>query len=452
MKHSLLALTLLVAPALAQPQVRPGYFASRFVSSGLGAIACLSWDAAGRLWVGMLSGNIVWITDANGDGVGELHSFANPGPTVLGIALVGGDMYVSHELNGRGVVSCYFDTNRDGFPDAVRTTVLDSTGRWEIGAHQNNQLNRGPDGWLYMGIGTLLPGGGPANGTLTRFHPSNPNGTFEIYAIGLRNSYDHCWDAAGNLFATDNEREDFGPDFPPDEVNHVVQGGDYGFPHSPPGSDGIQPIAETTPHSSTDCIVWYDHPRFPGLRNTLIVSQFRPNSGLPLTTGRRLATVQLTPFGTTFRTVLDESFVRFATNQPPLDLVVHPKGYLLVGEFPGSSIWRISYPYLDLPATASVGGSLDGEVSGRGGDAYVLMLAAGTASLTVPGVLGTLELDPTTLTFLTVGTMPPADETPVSLPIPNVASLRGAQLQLQVIASIGATTPVFTNRRTVLLQ
>ena len=232
----------------------------------------------------------------------------------------------------------------------------------------------------------------------------------------------------------------------------MVQDGAYGFPHSPPGSDGIQPIAQTTPHSSTDGIVWYDHPRFPGLRNTLIVSEFKPNSGLPLTTGRRLATVKLTPFGTTFRTVLDERFAVFPVNQPPLDFVIHPKGYLLVSEFPGSTIWRISHPYLEFPATATVGGTLDGEVSGRGGDAYVLMLAAGTASLPVPGILGTLELDPVTLTVLAVGSMASADETPLSLPIPNVAALRGATLQLQAIASIGASPPVFTNRRSVLLQ
>jgi len=53
----------------------------------------------------------------------------------------------------------------------------------------------------------------------------------EIYATGLRNSVGFDWRPQdGELYATDNGRDLLGDDFPPCELNRIVQGGFYGWP------------------------------------------------------------------------------------------------------------------------------------------------------------------------------------------------------------------------------
>ena len=53
----------------------------------------------------------------------------------------------------------------------------------------------------------------------------------EIYATGLRNAVGFDWQpGTGDLYATDNGRDLLGDDFPPCELNRIVQGGFYGWP------------------------------------------------------------------------------------------------------------------------------------------------------------------------------------------------------------------------------
>jgi cytochrome c553 len=54
----------------------------------------------------------------------------------------------------------------------------------------------------------------------------------EVFASGLRNSVGLAfapWD--GSLYATDNGRDMLGDDYPPCELNRVVEGGFYGWPY-----------------------------------------------------------------------------------------------------------------------------------------------------------------------------------------------------------------------------
>ena len=53
----------------------------------------------------------------------------------------------------------------------------------------------------------------------------------EVFATGLRNSVGFDWRPAdGQLYATDNGRDLLGDDFPPCELNRIVEGGFYGWP------------------------------------------------------------------------------------------------------------------------------------------------------------------------------------------------------------------------------
>ena len=56
-------------------------------------------------------------------------------------------------------------------------------------------------------------------------------GESEIYSTGLRNPFDIAFHPErGELFATDNGRDDLGMNAPFEELNHIIQGGDYGYP------------------------------------------------------------------------------------------------------------------------------------------------------------------------------------------------------------------------------
>lgn len=63
--------------------------------------------------------------------------------------------------------------------------------------------------------------------TITAFDLDGSNPT--TYATGLRNAVGLEWHD-GKLFATDNGIDDLGPDRPPDEINIIKEGHDYGFP------------------------------------------------------------------------------------------------------------------------------------------------------------------------------------------------------------------------------
>lgn len=60
----------------------------------------------------------------------------------------------------------------------------------------------------------------------------NPDGSeFEPYARGLRNAVGLTWSPDGRqLWVTDNERNELGELTPPDEIDVIRAGGDYGWP------------------------------------------------------------------------------------------------------------------------------------------------------------------------------------------------------------------------------
>jgi glucose/arabinose dehydrogenase len=62
----------------------------------------------------------------------------------------------------------------------------------------------------------------------------NADGTGKsIIATGLRNSVGHAWNpSTGQLWATDNGRDNIGDNIPPDEVNVIRPGGFYGWPYA----------------------------------------------------------------------------------------------------------------------------------------------------------------------------------------------------------------------------
>ena len=102
------------------------------------------------------------------------------------------------------------------------------------GNHWSRTLRFGPDGWMYVSIGSdcnVCEETDPRRAAMLRFHPDGSGE--EIVASGLRNSVGFDWQPeTGLLFATDNGRDLLGDDFPPCELNQIRPGGFYGWPYA----------------------------------------------------------------------------------------------------------------------------------------------------------------------------------------------------------------------------
>ena len=100
------------------------------------------------------------------------------------------------------------------------------------GNHWTRTVRIGPDGWLYVSIGSdcnVCIEEDPRRAALVRYRPDGSGE--EIFARGLRNAVGFDWQpGSGALYATDNGRDLLGDDFPPCELNRVERGAHYGWP------------------------------------------------------------------------------------------------------------------------------------------------------------------------------------------------------------------------------
>jgi glucose/arabinose dehydrogenase len=174
------------------------------------------------------SGAVVLLAaDADGDG----HS---DGQRVLladlnrphGIEIRDGWLYVGE---ADAIARVRFDAASGTVSGALERIV---TGLPGGGNHWTKSLRFGPDGWLYMHVGStcnVCEEDDERRATLMRFRPDGSDG--EIYASGLRNSVGFDWQPGTNdLYATDNGRDLLGNDFPPCELNRIEKDAFYGWP------------------------------------------------------------------------------------------------------------------------------------------------------------------------------------------------------------------------------
>ena len=102
------------------------------------------------------------------------------------------------------------------------------------GNHWSRTVRIGPDGWLYVSVGSscnVCEEEDERRAALLRFRPDGSEG--EIFATGLRNSVGFDWRPETNeLYGTDNGRDLLGDGFPPCELNRIVRGGFYGWPYA----------------------------------------------------------------------------------------------------------------------------------------------------------------------------------------------------------------------------
>lgn len=305
-------------------------------------------------------GDVLLLKDANEDGVlDEAPRTVAHRPSVHGLAIGDGHLYMATATEVFRA-----PLNPDGSLGAIERIINDLP---DGGQHPNRTLAFGPDGMLYISVGSSCNAcneSNPEHATLLRASPDGKSRT--IFASGLRNTLGFAWDPkTGELWGMDHGIDFLGDDLQPEELNHIVKGKQYGWPHiwgkdgqnpqsTPPGeitkaqwTQMSEPmVLGYTAHAAPMQLVFYTGNQYPAaFRGDAFVTMRgswnrKPASGYEVVRirFRNGQPTAFEPFLSGFLT--DEGRTHFAR---PVGLAVTRGGALLVGDDANGIIYRVSY-------------------------------------------------------------------------------------------------------------
>ena len=195
----------------------------------------LTYSPAGDLYVGQLlgpTGGLTILPDRNHNGVADRAIAIGSGlysPNNVTFRPPGfGTVFATGAINQ---VKVYTDTQGD-LSFAQSAVLLPNLPAEADRRHKTKTVAYGPDGLLYVSQGSFAddPPDPEAGAGIWRYNPDGSGG--QKIAGGLRNSVGLAWDAVGGgLWGADNGSDDLGDALPHDELNLLVEGGDYGWPN-----------------------------------------------------------------------------------------------------------------------------------------------------------------------------------------------------------------------------
>lgn len=306
------------------------------------------------------SGDVIAVpVDASGSGGTPRKVVANL-PTVHGITLHNGTMYLA--------------TNNEVYAAAMRTdgSVAEPraivTGLPDAGQHPNRTLGVGPDGWLYITVGSTCNQCNEANPQSATIHRARLDGTDRgVFASGLRNTIGFGWHpVTKELWGMDHGTDLKGNDVPPEELNLIQSSSHYGWPYcyankyadstwsgEPQGSTKqefcprtVAPTLMFTAHSAPLQMAFYTADQFPTqYRNDAFVAM-RGSWNRQPASGHRVVRihfednkpVRIEDFMTGFLSADGNTYYG-----RPVGLVVAKDGSLLLSDDTNGMIYRIAY-------------------------------------------------------------------------------------------------------------
>jgi glucose/arabinose dehydrogenase len=239
------------------------------------------------------AGRVRLLRDTNGDGRADVSRVVQEGigegmQGVHGLAIHDNRLYMvtETELYSAPILA------DGGIGD--RTLHLDDIP--EGGQHPNRTMRFGPDDMLYLSVGSQtngVPEPDEETATILRVNPETWERT--IFARGLRNTIGFGWHpVSGNLYGFDHNTDHRGNDWPPEEVNLILEGRHYGWPwcggdrevdwHVAQNPDGDiprqqfcagtePPVLSYTAHAAPMQMVYYTGAQFPAeYRNDAFVT------------------------------------------------------------------------------------------------------------------------------------------------------------------------------------
>lgn len=209
-------------------------------ATGLKNIRIIAVSDAGHIYVTRRDqGDILLLKDEDDDGKadGEAKIVADR-PGAHGIAITGNQLYLV-------TVKELFVANiaADGSLGDFKLLLGDLP---DSGQHPNRTLAVGPDGMIYLSVGSTCNAcneSNPESATMLRIAPDGKSRI--IFASGLRNTIGFAWHPkTGEFWGFDHGIDYLGDDVQPEELNKLEVGKQYGWPHIW-GKDGLNP--QSTP-------------------------------------------------------------------------------------------------------------------------------------------------------------------------------------------------------------
>ncbi|MDA2914199.1 sorbosone dehydrogenase family protein [Acidobacteriia bacterium AH_259_A11_L15] len=343
----------------------PGFELNVF-AEGLGPARFMDFGPDGTLYVGTnsRSGQVWALRDTDGDGRADQKA-------VFADGLSAPHSVFWHDPEGRGAGGWLYvgethrvirlrDTDGDLKADEREVVVADLPA-WQ--QHFTRTVGFGPEGGLYVSVGStcnVCEEDDPRRAAILRFDPGSPEET-TIYARGLRNSVGLTWHPeTGEMWATDNGRDWLGDDLPPEELNLIQPGKDYGWPYcysnrlpdpdlgSPERCRQTEPPAfEMQAHSAPLGLEFYTGEMFPEeYRGDLFIA-FHGSWNRSVPTGYKVVRVRFE----SGRPVGIEDFIGWLrggeVKHRPVDVRTGPDGALYISDDRGGTIFRVTYSPAD---------------------------------------------------------------------------------------------------------
>jgi glucose/arabinose dehydrogenase len=228
--------------------------------------------------------NVVALPDANGDGQAEPKVLLTDQPYAHSVAFANGYLYIA---TTPAILRVRWANGTTAGP-LETITELPAT---RPSVHSSRSLRIGPDGRLYVTMGSSCNFCVEPDPRRTTMEVVNADGTNRhTFATGLRNAVGFDWDPQGRLWAGDNGIDKGGDELPPDEINLVEEGKNYGHPFvigrgmaSPLADDrsaadrartpAVNPAFELPPHMAPMGVSFYTGTKFPAaFRTSLYVA------------------------------------------------------------------------------------------------------------------------------------------------------------------------------------
>lgn len=335
----------------------PTGFQISLFTTGLGRTRFLAWSPEGDLVVSETeaNGRVTILPDRDHNGVADesimfVQGLRNP----HGLAFHAGYLYIAAENQ---VVRVRWQGGKaaTAAPEVIVPNL-------PTGGHSTRTIGFGPDSKLYLAVGSSCNICIEQDERRAAIYQYNADGSGgRLYARGLRNAVGFVWQPGQNrLWATNNGRDGLGDDTPPETLNLVYDGADFGWPYchsgriadpqfgnQKPCSQFVKPAVEMQAHSAPLGLAFYTGTLFPSdYRGDLFIA-FHGSWNRSEPTGYKLVRVRFqdgTPTGTVedFATGWLPNNSRNAWGRP-VDPSVGPDGSLYLTDDLLGVIYRITY-------------------------------------------------------------------------------------------------------------
>lgn len=346
----------------------PGFRIQKF-AEGLGKPRMMAVADDGTVYVTRREpGDLLMLRDTNGDGVADTRKVIVQKPQLHGMALKGNKAWF---VTVEEVFTA--DRKKDGTFGTLRRIM---SGLPAGGQHANRTLAVGPDGMLYVSVGSTCNACKETTEKSATLLRAKPDGSgVQVFARGLRNTIGFAWEPrTGKLYGLDHGIDWLGDDEQKEELNLLEQGQDYGWPYiyedgkfnpqdDPPEGTTLEqlaakqraPVLTYTAHSAPMQLAFYKGQQFPEEYRQDAFATMRGSWNRKPPSGYELVRIRfqdgkptaIEPFITGFLTQQDGKHAQFGR---PVGLAVAPDGALLFSDDTGGVLYRVSYSAGGTPA------------------------------------------------------------------------------------------------------